>query len=614
MAGADHVFLLGARLSDRVRLAMDLRWRVAARALFASSFALVDLASRGAAYAGHPRLLVDGASSVALGLFVARSARGPGLRAPVAIVHAAAMALTLLCLRYYHVPLDGQMAATAVHAWTDAGPMVLRLLPLFLLATALVAAIDYGLLAVSETPAPPPRALLVAVALGGLFGSRYSEATPELRLVDAVRVALRREAPQGRVGAAGVPPLPSRRARLPDVLFVLGESLRSADVCSATSTSCKTFPEVDSLTKSRVGLAQMRSVSSYTAVSLSALLTGRTQEGDRDALLGAPNAFDLLRAVRLGATRPQVIYASAQLESVFEAKDARAQVDVFLSAEALLGRTPSDIDEVLEEDLDGRLATELERLIPELPEPFFLLVHLVGTHAPYFVDEAMAPFRPYSRVVSFGNMPGLANAYRNSMVAQDARLARVLRAFFARVGQGPHVVLFTSDHGEAFGEHSAIHHGQNLYDEQIHVPAFLLHGGGALTREEALALEANKDAFLTHLDLLPTLLDLYGVDGAVGAGRFTSRLAGRSLLRARSAVAAPLPITNCTGMFPCPVNTWGLLAGDRKLVMQAWDGEWRCLGLGAEEREIAPFDAPCEQLREASRGVYPVKPNRDPNR
>jgi hypothetical protein len=90
-----------------------------------------------------------------------------------------------------------------------------------------------------------------------------------------------------------------------------------------------------------------------------------------------------------------------------------------------------------------------------------------------------------------------------------------------------------------------------------------------------------------------------------------ARLDGRSLLRPAPAHAATLPITNCTDVFPCPVRTWGLLAGDRKLVAQPWDGAWRCLRLEGGEREVEA--SACTDLVGASRAAFPTMPNGTPN-
>ena len=89
---------------------------------------------------------------------------------------------------------------------------------------------------------------------------------------------------------------------------------------------------------------------------------------------------------------------------------------------------------------------------------------------------------------------------------------------------------------------------------------------------------------------------------------------GRSLLRPYEA-RAPIPVTNCTGMFTCPLNTWGVYEGDRKLVARAWDGGWYCMALGgAEERVVDWPDPACDRLRTFSQRTFPLLPNGTPNR
>ena len=85
---------------------------------------------------------------------------------------------------------------------------------------------------------------------------------------------------------------------------------------------------------------------------------------------------------------------------------------------------------------------------------------------------------------------------------------------------------------------------------------------------------------------------------------------GHSLLRPLPPPPA-LPITNCTEMWQCPLNAWGVLAGERKLTAQAWDGAWRCLLLDGGEREVDL--ARCVDLVEASRRFFPTRPNGEPN-
>jgi arylsulfatase A-like enzyme len=236
-------------------------------------------------------------------------------------------------------------------------------------------------------------------------------------------------------------------------------------------------------------------------------------------------------------------------------------------------------------------------------------VHLSGTHAPYYVDPADAPFSPWVRTASWTSLAPLHNAYKNAIVAQDRSIARVVRAFVARAGSEPWLILFTSDHGEAFGEHKAIHHGQNTYDEQIHVPGFVAFGNGALDAAQVSALRAHQREPVTLLDVLPTLLDALGVLDAFPLAADRSRWQGRSWLRAPSGPRAPVPMTNCTPLFSCPLKNWGVLGDRHALVAQPWDDDFRCVDLrtGAEGLDLA--SPPCAELRRASRSWFDKLPN-----
>ena len=67
------------------------------------------------------------------------------------------------------------------------------------------------------------------------------------------------------------------------------------------------------------------------------------------------------------------------------------------------------------------------------------------------------------------------------------------------------VVVFTSDHGEAFGEHGSWTHGLDLFNEVLSIPLVmrLPNGAGAGQRVSTM---------VQHIDLLPTILGLCGID------------------------------------------------------------------------------------------------------
>ena len=65
-------------------------------------------------------------------------------------------------------------------------------------------------------------------------------------------------------------------------------------------------------------------------------------------------------------------------------------------------------------------------------------------------------------------------------------------------------VVFTSDHGEGFGEHGRFLHGNSFYDELVHVP--LIIAGPGISRGGRVS------EGVSHVDLMPTLCELLPVD------------------------------------------------------------------------------------------------------
>jgi hypothetical protein len=318
--------------------------------------------------------------------------------------------------------------------------------------------------------------------------------------------------------------------------------------------------------------------------------------------------FDLAKAVRDARGAPlAVTYASAQRRDVLERPNTLAGVTTF-SVDELVGHPVDDEDDVLELDVDGRLATRLVSLL-ETPGPqtTFTVVHLAGTHAPYYVDSAVVPFQPWSHTVSWSGLPALRNAYRNAIVAQDRALRRIAAAFLQRVGGEPWIVIFTADHGEAFGEHSAIHHGQNLRKEQGQVPAFVAAGNGALSPAMRAALTRYADQRTTHFDWLPTVAALLGVRGTLPLASVEGGLVGRSLVETPRRLE-PLAIGNCNASFKCPLDNWGAMDEDHLAYALPWDGDYACLQTGADRGSTpelpAENDASCKDLRALANRVF----------
>ena len=129
-------------------------------------------------------------------------------------------------------------------------------------------------------------------------------------------------------------------------------------------------------------------------------------------------------------------------------------------------------------------------------KPFFLTMFYMNPHYPY------APKRfTFGKKDAGPSNSGPINGYDAEMREVDREIGRLLD-YLASSGQADNtVVVFSSDHGEEFGDHGKNFHGDTLYDCVLAVP-LVIAGLDRVGRFPGLARE---------IDLLPTLLDYLDV-------------------------------------------------------------------------------------------------------
>ncbi len=561
------------------------------------------------------RTSVSLVASVALAGLAATFTEARVARALVALIFGVVLHAQLLAMKMYHAPIDLQIARAARAAWPDVATAMRGSWPWLALGTLVAIGAEWALLSGARRARFPHdrAASAVAFAVSIVLGPGLERGGPDLRFASALRVL--GDAPSPRVsGSPSLPLLPSSRSRVPSVLLIVTESVRASDYASSPDEPASTNPEVAALLPQRIALGQMRAVASYTTISVAALTTGRAQLGTRQEIASAPNLFDFGRSVRVRGEPVWVAYYGAQsVSGVFERENIRASCDRFIGLEDLEAACEREGggERCTRDTLDRRVVDVFEREIVDAPKPSIVVLHLYDTHVPYAFDEKDAKFTPYTREVSWEGLGELHNAYENAIVAQDRQIARAIRAFRASEAGAPSIVLFTSDHGEAFGEHHAIHHGQNLYDEQIHVPAFVDATRGALDDEARATLAERAKGPSSHYDVLPTILDALGVWDSPAFAPYRAPMLGSSLLRG-GAPTRTVPMTSCNASYPCPLDTWGMLGVSHALVGQSWDRGFHCVKL---DDAATPDDAPeCAALRDASKRFFATLPGGSPNR
>jgi len=121
--------------------------------------------------------------------------------------------------------------------------------------------------------------------------------------------------------------------------------------------------------------------------------------------------------------------------------------------------------------------------------PRFLWVHLYDPHAPY---RPPAPFAEKYR----------SNEYLGEIAATDAALAPLLDPLTSGTAQ-PALVILTSDHGEALGDHGEETHGLFAYEATLHIPLVVWFRGKVAP--------GSSDEFVRHIDIAPTVLAAAGL-------------------------------------------------------------------------------------------------------
>lgn len=177
--------------------------------------------------------------------------------------------------------------------------------------------------------------------------------------------------------------------------------------------------------------------------------------------------------------------------------------------------------------IPGRVAEDVNRdflrwLDARGAGPWFAFLNYYDAHGPYLPPapyDTMYAGKPDAAVDAYWErvrrlygppiipLEALAlslDAYDGAITYLDFEIDSLLRALGQRGRLTNTIIVITSDHGELFGEHGVVAHGNNLYLPVLHVPLVVIAPGRA---PEGLRVER-----LSALrDLPATLLEMAGV-------------------------------------------------------------------------------------------------------
>ena len=331
-----------------------------------------------------------------------------------------------------------------------------------------------------------------------------------------------------------------------NVLMITIDTLR-ADRLGAYGFELDTSPAIDRLAAQGVVFERAVSGASFTAASHASIMTSRYT---REHTIGYGN----------GETRLEGITTLAEIFNREGYQTAAFIGNIILNRNSGLDQGFEIYDDELPSpELNRELA--FERIAEQTTErallwlqnrddrPFFLWVHYQDPHGPYtpppeykgrFQPEFGSDEKPLPVLEDVFGLNGIPSyqqldtvrhpsvyrtRYAEEIAYADHWIGELLSRVDAIASDAKTIVVLTADHGESLGEEGLYFlHGSSTKPDQAHIPLILRAPGIPVGRRTEI---------VHHVDVMPTLLDLVGIETPSG----TSGIALGPVLRGDS----PLP-------------------------------------------------------------------------
>ena len=312
-------------------------------------------------------------------------------------------------------------------------------------------------------------------------------------------------------------------ARPPNVVFIMVDTLRS-DHLGCYGYRRATSPNIDRLASEGVLFENCYSAASWTPPAVMSMFTGLDPlvhgcvSSDAKLAAGIPTLAEQFRKKGYycaAIISNDCLKGKRGYERGFHHYD---DYTVFLQTDLALfgGVSPKDdlaVNDIVTGDIVTRQAKTILDKAKRTGKPFFLFVLYFDPHDSY------VPPAPYDKRFDAdytGKMNGraiqamryeppaerdlehLVARYDGEIAYTDAQIAGFLKKLDEVSEPKNTLTLFVADHGEAFGEHGMLQHGNSAYREEVCVP-FIWRWPGVLPRGHRVK------APVSNLDIAKTL-------------------------------------------------------------------------------------------------------------
>ncbi len=332
------------------------------------------------------------------------------------------------------------------------------------------------------------------------------------------------------------------------MVLIVVDTLR-ADVLSCYRNADPTSPTLEGLAARGVLFEQAQASSPWTGPSVASLVTGRYPDelGIHELIDPLPeSALTLAERFAAAGYHTGAVVSNNIVGPDFGQQQGYASFHLERYKSRRRDGKGDRRPEFTADRVSDIALAWLAQATREGQPPFFLYVHYTDPHEPYvppepfrsaFLHGAAAPDEEYLLTHRYlrADLPSEELSALKSQYAGDVAFAdREIGRLLAALPEGALIAL-TADHGEEFRDHGGFRHGHTLYQELVHVP--LLLAGPGLPAGRRIA------APVSHVDLLPTRLELAGLASSDQRGVVEPGLSGRSLaglIRGRSLGSRPV--------------------------------------------------------------------------
>ena len=302
----------------------------------------------------------------------------------------------------------------------------------------------------------------------------------------------------------------------PNVILIVSDATR-ADHLGVYGYNKNTSPNIDKFARDGVLFLDTRSQSTHTKLAVPAIIASvyPTQHGITNYGHALSDSFTTMAEI-LKAEGYQTVgfVTNVHLQEVYGFAQG---FDDYWCNRYFEHDHPGNVTnaEDVVDDFVNWLDTEQQ-------EPFFAFLFFIDQHAPYTPPVAFVEGDTSWRNAAGGwgdshigafegaDRQGVIDLYDGEIRYFDSEFGRLMSELKKRELYDNSIIIYTSDHGEAFWEHGLVGHGTALYDEMLKVPLVVKwpKSGDAIDYfKPGHAAEPT-----AHVDILPMLCERLGID------------------------------------------------------------------------------------------------------